>query len=307
MFIKDGKSVISNSILILAIVILFIIMLMSYNKCMKPETFINTTGNTTIKNSTNNMNSMNNMNIRNNMNAENNYQMPINVRINIMDRSLTVNFSLDIMNGKKLPKNFLIVLIQYDNNMVNTGNNKFYMSNEYEINSSVSSDSKTSNNVCILSNGIPSCQYIFDNLDIIDTNGNIFYYKIGVSAIYEDGNSGFATPLNVNSINKVFTLNESIDYQNSIYDEFLEFKKQKEMLNSASNPIYKNNDLLSSADGQYEFIKAQLGGYPDNLILNDRSNVQNSLNDLVDKSMAQGSININVSAFEKLKEENNIP
>ena len=45
----------------------------------------------------------------------------------------------------------------------------------------------------------------------------------------------------------------------------------------------------------------------DNLVLNDRSNVQNSLNDLVDNSMAQGSININVSAFEKLKEENNNP
>ena len=66
------------------------------------------------------------------------------------------------------------------------------------------------------------------------------------------------------------------------------------MISSDKIPV-NNSALMSSASGQYELIKSQLGGYPDNLILNDTSNLQNSLVDLVDKSMAQGILNINVS------------
>ena len=51
---------------------------------------------------------------------------------------------------------------------------------------------------------------------------------------------------------------------------------------------------MSTADGNYELIKSQLGNYPDNLLLDDLQISKTSLNDLVDKTMADGIININV-------------
>ena len=55
------------------------------------------------------------------------------------------------------------------------------------------------------------------------------------------------------------------------------------------------NSTISTADGQYELIKSQLGNYPDNLLLDSQTVNNGTLADLVDKSMAQAIINVNVS------------
>ena len=55
-----------------------------------------------------------------------------------------------------------------------------------------------------------------------------------------------------------------------------------------------NNSTISTADGKYELIKSQLGNYPDNLLLDSQTVNDTSLNDLLDKTMAQGIINLNV-------------
>jgi hypothetical protein len=57
--------------------------------------------------------------------------------------------------------------------------------------------------------------------------------------------------------------------------------------------VYDNT--ISTADGQYELIKSQLGNYPDDLLLGQQTVDQGTLNDLVDKSMAQALLNVNVS------------
>lgn len=267
MFINDGKSLFSNTKLIIAIIILIIVMLFSYNRCVeRTESFENP-----------------------------NTPDPIDVRINIKNNTITLNFGVDTTSNKPLPKNFLVILVQYDSKMQNTGNNKFYMSNEYEINTSVS-NTKTANNLCSLVNGMPSCSYVFTGLDINDVNGEPYYYKIGLAAIYDTGNSNFVVPYNVSSSNKLFTLTNNIDQQNSLYDEFLEYKKtQQQMQGGGNGSGISNSDIIASADGQYELIKSQLGGYPSNINMNDPSIVQNSLSDLVDKSMALGILNVNVS------------
>lgn len=267
MFINNGKSLFSNTQLIIAIIVLVIIMILSYNRCTKSlDTFTDSSNDETPE--------------------------PSSVRINITGNNVILNFGVDLT--KKLPKNFLVILVQYDSKMQSTGNNKFYLSNEYEINTAISNESsKNAENLCTLINGKPSCQYIFNNLDINDNSGNPYYYKIGICAIYDSGNSNFVIPYNINSANKLFTLVNTVEQQNNLFNEFLEYKKtQQQPLSSGSN--ITNSALLASADGQYELIKSQLGGYPSNLLLNDKSNVQNSLADIVDKSMALGILNINV-------------
>jgi hypothetical protein len=274
MFIKDGKSLFNNTGLVIAIIVLVILLVISYNKCIVPvpvpvELFIPTE-------------------------TQNSTPEPQDVRININGNNIKLNFTLNISNNLPLPKKFLVVLAQYDNSFKNTGNNKFYLSNEYELNTSVSATQATyKTNLCTLVNGIPSCSYMFSNLDIIDINGNLYYYKIGISAIYDWGNSNFVIPYNINSPNKLFTLNTSIEQQSNLYNEFIQYKKQNTQLSDQTNLF--NNNALSTADGQYEIIKSQLGNYPSNLVMDPVSAKQNLLSDLVDKSMVQGKLNINVS------------
>lgn len=286
MFINDGKSLFGNTGVIVSLIILVVLLYFSYNKCMKPlENFIlpgtvsgfipePTPTPTPTTNPTN---------------------PPQQVRVNILNGGITLNFTLD--TSSPIPKKFLVVLAQYNNEFKNSGNNRFYLSNEYELNSSVASDeTNLQTNLCTLVNGMPMCQYSFPNLDIVDANGNLYYYKVGISAIYEWGNSEFAIPYNVNSTNKLFTLDASIDEQDNLFNEFVLFKQQKQkdvVLSGKATSGYGNS--LSTADGQYELIKSQLGGYPSHLILDTSVNNKALLSDLIDKSMAQGVLNVNIN------------
>jgi hypothetical protein len=280
MFIKDGKSLFNNTGLIIAIIILVILLVISYNKCMAPiELFEGATPkperafeSTSAKQPT---------------------PEPQDVRISINGGNVKLNFTLNITNNAPLPKKFLVVLAQYDSSQKNTGNNKFYLSNEYELNTSVSANQETyKTNLCTLVNGLPSCSYVFSNLDTMDANGNLYYYKVGISSVYDWGNSRFVIPYNVNSSNKLFTLDSSIEQQDNLYNEFLQYKKKQSITHSSSS---STSNTLATADGQYELIKSQLGNYPSNLVLDPTSARQNLLSDLVDKSMDEGKLNINVS------------
>ena len=217
---------------------------------------------------------------------------PDRVRVILDGGTITLNFILTDISGKKTPSNFIIVLAQYDSNRKNTGNNKFFLSNEYAMTSDILLTETTyQTNVCTLIDGVPQCQYKFLNNDIYDSSGNIYYYKLGVSAIYKDENynTPMSIPYNITSKDKFFTLNQSLELQNNQYKDFLAY--QNELAKKSTN-IY--NSTISSADGQYELIKSQLGNYPDNLVIDDQTINENTLNELVDKTMAQGIINLNV-------------
>ena len=216
------------------------------------------------------------------------------MRISINGNNITIIFTIKINNNEKIPKKFIVVLAQHDNNYKNTGNNKIYLSNEYELNMAVSSNDKTyKTNLCTLIQGVPSCTHTFNNVDIKDDNGNLYYYKIGISSVYDAGNSAFVIPYNINTINNLFSLNNSIEQQNNIVDEFNKFKQSTQLIDGQNN-TYSNTML--TADGQYELIKSQLGNYPSNLLMDPTSEQQNSLTDIIDKSLAYGILNVNVKA-----------
>ena len=218
--------------------------------------------------------------------------IPDNVRILIEGGTVTLNFTMSNIIGMETPSKFIIVLAQYDSNKKNTGNNKFYLSNEYEMTSTVAVDTKTyQTNVCSLVDGEPKCQYKFSNLEIRDATGNLFYYKIGISAVYNKYNTPFIMPYNVNTKDTLFTIDSSTEMQNKQFTDFLKYQEALDK-NKAIPNNYKST--ISTADGKYELIKSQLGNYPNNLLLEEQNINESSLGDLVDKTMAQGIINLNV-------------
>ena len=281
MFIKTGKSIFGNTGLIISLCILLILLYLSYNKCYNNnynidtmlESFICETGTETDCST---------------------LPIPNNVRIAINGTSVSLKFSLTNTTGLPTPLQFIVVLAQYDSTKKNTGNNKFYVSNEYEITSSVTATKENyKTNLCSFVSGLPSCNYMFSNIDINDENGKLFYYKLGVSAIYENYNTQFVMPYNVNSPDKLFTVGASTEVQNQQYNDFLTYQSSLNDKNTsgASNPY---TQTISTADGQYELIKSQLGNYPNNLVLNDQTTNSSTLSDLVDKNMSLGIFNINV-------------
>ena len=275
MFITNGKSLFGNIGLIISLLILIILVYMSYNKCYVSniEQFEITKPNT--------------------------LQPPQNLSIKIKGGNVLVNFSIDNTANYILPDSFIIVLAQYDSNKNNTGNNKIFLSNEYILNTNVQSTSSTGGpqtNLCAIANGKPVCQHTYSNLDVRDISGNLFYYKIGVAALYNNVNSLYVTPYNVLNSDKLFTLDSSTETQNKQFADYLNYKN-----GIIDNPINANSSAnlysstISTADGKYELIKSQLGNYPDNLLIDSQTVDNGTLADLVDKSMAQAIINVNVS------------
>jgi hypothetical protein len=299
MFIKDGKSLLGNWGLIISLAVLVILLFFSYNKCMisldkegfaasiSPDassldsvklTATSTSTTTTTKDVS--------------------FPPPQNPRVNITGSTITLNFTVAPVAGTPTPIQFMVVLVQYDSTLTPTGNNKFYISNESIINPGVSSTpatgttirTPTNNSLCQLVNGSPACQYIFKNLDMVDTSGNPYYYKVGISAVYTNGNSRFVLPYNVVNSNGIFSLATSLDAQNNQFSDYIKNKQMQTQMKSANY-----SSTTATPDGQYELIKAQLGGYPSNLIMDPTSAKQNMLSDLVDKSMAQALLNVNVN------------
>jgi hypothetical protein len=87
----------------------------------------------------------------------------------------------------------------------------------------------------------------------------------------------------------MFTVNESVDTQNL---------KGTCIQSPISANLYDNT--ISTADGQYELIKSQLGNYPDNLLIDSQTTTDGTLSDIVDKSMVQALLNVNVSVPTKI-------
>jgi len=283
MFIKDGKTLFGNSGLFFSLLILLVLLYFSYNKC-----YMNTYYNSEIEN----FYDVTTPEITSLTDKTDKLPIPDNVRILIEGGTVTLNFTMSNIIGMETPSKFIIVLAQYDSNKKNTGNNKFYLSNEYEMTSTVAVDTKTyQTNVCSLVDGEPKCQYKFSNLEIRDATGNLFYYKIGISAVYNKYNTPFIMPYNVNTKDTLFTIDSSTEMQNKQFTDFLKYQEALDK-NKAIPNNYKST--ISTADGKYELIKSQLGNYPNNLLLEEQNINESSLGDLVDKTMAQGIINLNV-------------
>ena len=284
MFLKTGQSLFSNTGLIIALFILILLSILSYSKC---SAFTNGTNNL-IEN-------FDPMEAAPSI-TEPTHKPPTNVRVNIKGRDLTVDFTFDYGSDKPIPNSFMVLLVQYDSNMKPTGNIKLFESQEYDVNSSVAINEQSfNNNLCVMNNDKPACKYIINNLDITDSNGNLFYYKLGVMAVYSNGNSPIVVPYNVNTLNNTFSLDTSLNLQNKTFKDFQQYKVEKNKTN-VSGSSYTN--AMATADGQFELIKSQLGNYPSDLLLD--TSVQNPtlLNDLVDKSMALGMLNIDVKVAE---------
>ena len=212
---------------------------------------------------------------------------PLNVRIiRINENEFKVNFHY--------PKNsnitkFIIVISQYTSQLESVGELKILVSDE-----SIGSLSAICHSQGSL-NQNNKCSHTFSNIARIDNENNNYLYRIGVAALGENAMgenaiSVFAEPNNIPLLGgkRMFTMEK--DFKFISLDAI-------NLSTTSSIPVsgMSNSDFLNEGiDSQYDLLTNQLGGYPYNAILSSTSTTQNLLSDLVNKSMADKIVNINL-------------
>lgn len=136
----------------------------------------------------------------------------------------------------------------------------------------------------------------------------ILFVKVGVITMYKSDNNPilkelYGMPLlpnnpSISANGGLFPLKQqNISLNDEDYTEFEKFKKEREFDRELRKGLSSDNncegELCSSADGKIDFIKANLGGYPDNLFLEERTG-DRSLNELIKRQLSLGILNVNV-------------
>jgi len=160
----------------------------------------------------------------------------------------------------------------------------------------------TSKSICSR-NGI--CSYTFENLEDKDSNGNLFYYKLGFGYIYNIGTSSY-----IEEVSKIYTysfgvgnrlmyfkLDNSLEEQTRLLKRLAEIEqnsilsgndKQKQpMVNDVND---NNNDM----EAYMKMLRPHIGNYPDEFTLRNQDVRDLSLADYLTKSVNRGTINIGV-------------
>tara|TARA_B100000575_G_scaffold38734_1_gene26431 strand:+ start:6752 stop:8170 length:1419 start_codon:yes stop_codon:yes gene_type:complete len=214
---------------------------------------------------------------------------PESVKLEIFPNQNKLTLHFEVENQDNID-NFLVVLAKYDKNKKHMGHFKVHASKEDDDDSHVGQDTlQGKTQMCIKKDNRIKCSKTFIDIDHVDLNGDVLYYKIGVAAIDIEGNmfkEGFVHPYNLPGGYPFFVMSKSVEEM----DRFIKMAREDELLKTSPS-LYEA--AVSNAGGTYEFISKQLGGYPDGLNLDT---TKNTLNELIDKSMSLGQINVNVSS-----------
>jgi hypothetical protein len=200
---------------------------------------------------------------------DNSMKLTVNPNKNSIDIEFNVDPAADNID------NFMIILAKYDYERNLIGHLKVHSSEEQEAGKSL----------CVMESGYKKCKYTLTDIDHVDMNGNILYYRVGVVPIDNLGVAGnYVEPIYPGGYSHFVMAQTNKEMERVI-------NKIKEMDKAKKERQDLNDEIISETTGEYDFLKRQLGGYPDALIYDIN---KNTLNDLVDKSMSLGEINLNI-------------
>lgn len=203
--------------------------------------------------------------------------IPNSMKLKIHPNKNEIDVMFNVDPSETDVDHFLIVLAKYDYKRNLVGHLKVHTSVE---------SGASKKNICYMDAGVRKCSYSLTDIDHIDSDGNILYYRVSVIPVDKSGVSGnYVEPTYPGGYSH-FLMSKSEKEMDKI------IKKVKEMEHTEKQRERLHEEIVSSAGGEYEFLKKQLGNYPDHLILDTN---KHSLNDLVNKSMALGEINLDMS------------
>ena len=148
------------------------------------------------------------------------------------------------------------------------------------------------------------CSYVFTDLDTKDDDGNVYYYKLGVGAIYD--NAGVDVYSNITTYNfgtgntqQYFRVDIDMQEQEKLLRRLADIesaslytaKEQKPVATGISDAVAQGTDI----DAYMKMLRPYVGNYPDEFTLNRQKINELTLDSYLDENYAVGEFNVNVN------------
>lgn len=195
---------------------------------------------------------------------------PLNFIIEeVYNDGVDVSFTKPASNAETGPiKAYVFVILSVDNSST--------MSQKVERIEMNSEDIECQDNIC-------SYKILLKDRDV--------KYSIGLYVEYENTNSHIVRPQNL----ELFKLGMSVGNQMKLFDKIYKLQEMEKEKPVDSEKV----EEVSTANGRFDLIKRELGGFPDNLFIKQHTG-PNSLKELVKQQLSQGILNVSVHTQDAL-------
>ena len=245
--------------------------------------------------------------------------------VTVKDKNIHVSLD-DLTNDRK---GYLLVLARFNKNTEQSGALNIVFTNEnpnikpaplfedMQSNTSdandvtASSDSKlvpgqvTTGSAKICS-ADKKCSYTFTDLADRDSNGDAYYYKIGVGVIYHKNGTDIVSNLTtyLNGGSEYFRIDSDLTKQREFMRRVDELAKKS--ISAGAEPVPTNLDAVKNVDSDayMRMLRPYIGNYPDEFTLDKQKVDELTLTNYIDKNYSMGEINVNVDIDEKFKSAN---
>ena len=330
-FFKDTRKKDTNVGLIICVIVLLGLLLANFDKCFAPVATLFQSNNVNTSQSQNNNVVEHKPNSSTPVRKEgfnttvNNIKLTErNIIIEPNKKNIIIKFE---RNNTKTDKGYVLILSKYDKNLIHIGNldvkivDAVSNTDEENITTTTTSNatSTTSNATSTtnpktdyeyppICNSSNICQYTFTNVESKDSNGDLFYYRLGIGII-SDGENGEKSYSNINPLmfgsgsgfQKFFRVDNTLKEQKALLQKLSNLEKLKSAESAKSTQdlvekqdIDENGEVKYDVDAYMKMLKPYIGNYPDEFTLNQQKLDELSLGKYLNKSLALGSLNIDV-------------
>ncbi len=162
-------------------------------------------------------------------------------------------------------------------------------------------------NICDSVTG--KCKYTFTQVEPVDAQGNIYYYKLGVGVIFVNTTTGadavsVIKPYTFGSGNKLqyFRVDTSLADQERLLKRLEELERvtaqkalQQPVTAADGSKVDANgNPVVGGMDAYINMLKPYLGNYPEEYLLTSGQGKELTLDRYINKSLATGELNVNI-------------
>lgn len=213
---------------------------------------------------------------------------------------------------------YLLVLAKFDKNLkeVDAMNIKVSKENVPTIagvptGSQGATTTTLAQNLTSICNTDNICSYIFNGLDSKDSNGDLYYYKLGVGVIYKDaGNTDIISDIlpykyGPGNSQEYFRIDISQAEQEKLIRRLETIEKESifKPREASEQPTVSNGESTETPDmdSYMRMLRPFIGNYPDEFTLDKNKLKELTLDKYLNESMALGQLNINVDVADLVK------
>lgn len=340
-FYKDTKKTETNIGLLVCVIVLLVLLLANFDKCFAPVATLFQSSNddtksvSVIEPTPNSSTPISKEGFDTNEPINNLELTERNITIDPVKKTVSVKFERNLttpVNG------YVLILSKYDKNLQHIGNLDVKIvdavsntDDEMVVTTTTNATTNAGTNATTTTNAGTSttpptttsldtdyeyppicnssniCQYTFTNVESKDSDGNLFYYRLGIGIITGDTEKSYS-PINElrfgssgSGLQRYFRVDNTLKEQKALLQKLSNLEKLKVAKSAKSTQdlvesqdLDENGEVKYDVDAYMKMLKPYIGNYPDEFTLNQQKLDELSLGKYLNKSLALGSFNIDV-------------